>query len=105
MKIPSININLLNYLLSLNGKKTLTLEDSLLSAEISKVLNAEDETALELRYNRQNEAENFISDEAEKIYLFLEENLFADKIAVNFYPELDFPTIALVGKYKATFSN
>ena len=88
MKIPSININLLNYLLSLNGKKTLTLEDSLLSAEISKVLNAEDETALELRYNRQNEAENFISDEAEKIYLFTTE--ISPPGSCHLFPKPDF---------------
>ena len=57
--------------LSVNGKKV-KLDDSLFYAGISRVLNRENETALELKY--QNKTEDFAYDEAGEIYSFLEQD-------------------------------
>ena len=92
-------MRLADKVLSVNGKE-IKLDDSLFSAGISRVLNRENEKALEMKYNTQEE--DFIDDEAGDIHTFLEEQGLADRIEVNWYTEEKFPTVALVGEYNAT---
>ena len=97
-----LELKLRSKILSLNGKP-LKLEDTLFSAELTRVIDHEDDTSLELRY--QNRNPDFLKNEAENIYLFLDQENAADKISVNFYSEIDFPTIALVGRYSVNIHN
>ncbi len=99
MKNLHLEIILCDKTLVINGKKKYQLEESLFAAELTRVLNRENELALELRY--QNKDKGFIIEESENIYRFLECEKAGDRIDVNFYPEWDFPTIALVGSYTA----
>ena len=89
--------------LFVNGK-SLKLEDNLVEAESSKTPNSPYETALDLKYLKQDDFSS--EDEAEKIYLFLKPYGFSDKIEVNFKENDDdlpvFPAIGLAGDFNAT---
>ncbi|HUS48849.1 MAG TPA: hypothetical protein VMZ91_01680 [Candidatus Paceibacterota bacterium] len=95
MKKIQLEARLEDKTLSVNGKRV-KLDDSLFYAGISRVLNRENETALELKY--QNKGNGFAENEAEDIYSFLEEQELSDKVQVNAYPEEDFSTVVLVGE-------
>jgi len=100
MKKIRLEARLKEKTLSVNGKK-MKLDDSFFSGRTSWVLNRENEDALELGYRTEN-----IDDEAESIYLFLEQEGLLDRVEVNGgYPNGQVPTVALVGEINAEVYN
>lgn len=102
MRNIQLEARLKDKTLSVNGKRV-KLDDSLFYAGISRVLNRENETALELKYLNNNR--DFACNEAGEISSFLEQEGLSDKVHVNAYPEEEFPTVALVGEINATTYN
>lgn len=95
MEKTRLEVRLNDKTLSVNGRNT-KLDSSLFYAGISRVLNRENETALELKY--QNKTDGFVEDEAGDLHSFLEEQGLSERVQVNAYPEEDFSTVALVGE-------
>jgi len=98
MENIQLEMRLSDKILSVNGKE-IKLDDSLFYAGTGKVLNRENEKALELKYH--NLDEGFIDDEVSDMHDFLEELELTDRIDLNWSDD-KYPTIALVGEYKAT---
>lgn len=97
MKKPGLELRLKERRLSI-GRAALELDDALISAGISNILNRKEEIALELRYRPG--AQKVLEADAENIYLFLEENL-AREIEVSTSPNENYPAIALTGDFTA----
>ncbi len=93
-----LELRLSEKTLFVNGTK-IELDKSLFAGEISQVLNRKDQKAFELRYT--SKGEDFACEEADRVHAFLEQGSLQERIEVYAYPEADFPTIALVGNFKA----
>lgn len=97
-----LEVKLSDKSLSINGK-SLKLDDSLFFAGMSRIKGSKNESAVELKY--RNKEEGFVEEEAVDIHSYLEENGYSDNIEAYAYPEEDFPTIALTGKYNGVVYN
>ena len=97
--IQQLEVRLADKTFSVNGKN-MRLDNSLFKADRSSKENVD---YLELRY--QNYEEGFVEKEAENIYKFLEKQELDKTIEVSpcpEYPEGDYPTVTLYGKFSAT---
>jgi hypothetical protein len=102
MAITRLEILLKEKTLRLNDK-TFRLDDSFFAAELGLIPRSKGYTALELKYQRK--AEEFLVDEAERLYGFIGKEKLSDKLEVNFYPDTKFATVAIIGKYSAEIRN
>tara|TARA_Y100000310_G_C20212162_1_gene591837 strand:+ start:80 stop:412 length:333 start_codon:yes stop_codon:yes gene_type:complete len=105
MTIPQLNVSLTEKVLSVQGKK-LQLDDTLFSAEVSRILNEDGEYALTFSYEKGKDGE--IISECENIYSFLEAQRLTDRqdelevTSCGIQKGIDFPNVSICGRMKAT---
>lgn len=103
MEKPYLELRLRKKQLAVDGR-SLDLDPSLFYAGVSDVSNRENETALELRYKPKNR-EDFLPDESERVYRFLQSEERTRPLEVNFHPDEEFPTISITGEFRASVSS
>lgn len=97
MAKPKLEVRLNDKTLSVNGK-IIALDDSLFDGRVDKVSNRDNEYALVLKY--LNREDGFIGDEAGDIHNSLRKQGLPN-IEVYSYPDVDPPTLAIVGEIDA----
>ena len=80
MEKLQIRVRITDRLIETRGSR-MNLDESFFYAGVSRILNRDDEIALELKY--QNREEDFLFEESERIYKFFEQESLTDRIEVN----------------------